>query len=96
MSQNYINHIDGSRLNNNASNLEWCDHKVNNNHAFDNDLIQTGRKVVLVDKATKETHYFRSLAKTDEFLGAHPGYLSERFIKGNYEIDGYMVFMEQR
>lgn len=93
-SRDYINHIDGNRLNNHVSNLEWCDHAENNNHAFDNDLIQTGRKIVLVDKTTKEVHYFRSMAKADVHLGKYPGYLSANIKKGNNELSNYLIFME--
>lgn len=92
--KNYINHLDGNRLNNHVSNLEWCDHKENNNHAFDNDLIRTGRKIVLVDKETRKTHYFRSMAKADEFLGNHKGYLSANIKNGINELDNYLIFME--
>lgn len=92
--KDFINHIDGNRLNNNVSNLEWCDYLENNNHAFDNDLISTGKKIVLVDKVTKETHFFRSLAKADEFLNVYPGFLSRRFIDGNTDLDNYWVFTE--
>jgi hypothetical protein len=28
-----VNHLDGNKLNNDMSNLEWCSHKRNNNHA---------------------------------------------------------------
>lgn len=31
--KNYINHIDGNKLNNEISNLEWCTIKENNYHA---------------------------------------------------------------
>lgn len=92
--KNYINHIDGSRLNNQVSNLEWCDHTENNNHAFDNDLIQTGKKVVLVNKVTKETYYFRSQARASAFLGKNDGYVSSNINNGLSELDGYLVFME--
>lgn len=33
-----INHIDGNKLNNNSSNLEWCDYTTNLNHARKNNL----------------------------------------------------------
>lgn len=34
----YINHIDGVKINNNISNLEWCSAGMNNKHAVKNGL----------------------------------------------------------
>ena len=34
-----VNHIDGNKLNNNPSNLEWCTHKENMQHASKLKLI---------------------------------------------------------
>lgn len=39
----YINHIDGNKLNNNLSNLEWCTAAENNKHAVDNNLYNKVR-----------------------------------------------------
>lgn len=88
-----INHIDGNPKNNHVSNLEWCDHKENNNHGFDNDLMNTNDKIILLNKETKEPYYFRSKSKASEFLGKNIGYISGLTAKGKYETDEYVIFV---
>lgn len=89
--KNYINHIDGSRLNNTAFNLEWCDHTENNNHAFDNGLIKTGHRCVLINKETGEEKEFRSLTKASEFLGMNYGHFSRYLKLGKTEFKNHVI-----
>ena len=88
-----INHIDGNPKNNYVSNLEWCDHKENNNHAFDNGLMTTNDKVILVDKETQEAHIFRSKAKASLFLGRSVGYISNLINQEKYILEDYWIFV---
>lgn len=40
-----INHIDGNKSNNNVDNLEWCSHKYNVQHAFENGLHNPATRI---------------------------------------------------
>lgn len=94
--KNYVKHKDGDRCNNKVSNLEWCNHKENNNHAFDNDLIRTGTKCDLVNIETKKCLYFRSLSKASDFLGKNNKYLWKLIKEGKTEALGYEIFISAR
>lgn len=88
-----INHLDGDPKNNHVSNLEWCDHKENNNHAFDNGLMTTNDRIILLNKKTNETHIFRSKARASLFLGRNHGYISGRIKRGKYDLEDYWIFV---
>lgn len=50
-----VNHIDGNKNNNKASNLEWCNYSYNTLHAYKNGLIK--QKTILDEKAIECIRY---------------------------------------
>tara|TARA_R110000772_G_scaffold263872_1_gene383918 strand:+ start:44 stop:577 length:534 start_codon:yes stop_codon:yes gene_type:complete len=71
-----VNHIDGNKLNNVISNLEWCTNKENHDHA---------RKMGLMKSNTCESHHMSKLtneeviiARIDHKKGASINELCER------------------
>lgn len=58
-----INHIDGNYLNNKSSNLEWCSHKYNMEHAKLNNLLCIGLKSKFSKFSREEIINIRNLNK---------------------------------
>lgn len=71
-----VNHIDGDKSNNKASNLEWVDHNTNLRHAFLNGLRSqdvSNRRVVATDMVTGQKLRFSSIYKAARHFGISQG-----------------------
>lgn len=62
INKNEVNHIDGCKINNTSSNLEWCDKSYNMRHAIQNRLatIPSKRYSALTDQ---EKEFIRAVCK---------------------------------
>ena len=73
-----VNHIDGDKLNNHYTNLEWITNQENRNHAIENGLHCVGIDTYNCKLSEDDVKYIREnyIAKHPEFSGAA---LSKKF-----------------
>lgn len=85
-----INHIDGNKLNNNITNLEWCDNKYNTREAYNNGLYKSKKEcpIKATNKKSGEIFEFNSIRKCAEELKINRKTLTS-ILKGNKKTNNY-------
>lgn len=66
--KNFVNHLDGNKLNNNVNNLEWCSIYENNVHAINNNLRKI-KKIIQKNKNNEILKIWNSMKEINETLG---------------------------
>lgn len=84
-----INHLDGDKQNNNASNLEWCSYSENNQHAYDSGLRTTNKRVRIIETGEE----FISQSACARHLNVGQQYLNRR-VRGTVQSQDGLHFEE--
>lgn len=82
-----INHKNGIKHDNRASNLEYITQRANVQHAYRTGLNTRSIDVEILDNTTGEVHHLHSVSKVGEFLKVHP--LSVYPLLGRHVVNPY-------
>lgn len=75
-----VNHIDGDKLNNSVSNLEWCDKSHNEIHARHLGL-KTFKSICKPVIRLEDGKEYNSIAKASKDIGVHRGTVAQAIYK---------------
>lgn len=73
----FVNHIDGNKLNNQLTNLEWATCLENNMHTIQTGLSNSTKIVIQYDKNMNKLNEFYSIVECSEFLNISASCVSD-------------------
>jgi hypothetical protein len=86
--KDYVNHINGDKLDDRVENLKWVTKKENS--ASHNKEISHPKRVIQKDMEGKELNKFNSLKEAAESIGMSPSSISKAVLKINSSAGGYI------